>query len=71
MFALLVSFLSVGMVGFGGTLPWVRRTVVERRHWMTAAEFTDMLGLCQFLPGGNVLNVTTAVGARFHGTAAR
>ncbi len=28
-----------------------------------------MLDLCQFLPGRNVMNVTIAVGARFHGAA--
>ncbi len=67
--ALFLGFLSVGMVGFGGVLPWARRMVVEQRRWMTAAEFTDMLGLCQFLPGGNVMNVTIALGARFHGAA--
>jgi chromate transport protein ChrA len=27
--------------------------VVEQKRWLTAAEFTDVLGLCQFLPGGN------------------
>jgi chromate transporter len=67
--ALFLGFLSVGMVGFGGVLPWARRMVVEQRRWMTAPEFTDMLGLCQFLPGGNVMNVTIALGARFHGAA--
>lgn len=66
---LFFGFLTVGMCGFGGTLPWARRMVVEQRRWMTAAEFTDMLGLCQFLPGGNVLNLTVALGARFHGVA--
>jgi chromate transporter len=66
---LFFGFLTVGMCGFGGTLPWARRMVVERRQWMTATEFTDMLGLCQFLPGGNVLNLTVALGARFYGVA--
>ncbi len=66
---LFFGFLTVGMCGFGGTLPWARRMVVEQRRWMTAAEFTDMLGLCQFLPGGNILNLTVALGARFHGVA--
>ena len=65
--ALFLGFLSVGMFGFGGVLPWARRMVVEQRRWLTAAEFTDMLGLCQFLPGGNIMNVTIALGARFHG----
>jgi chromate transporter len=64
---LFLGFLKVGMFGFGGVLPWARRTAVEQRRWLTAGEFTDMLGLCQFLPGGNVMNVTIALGARFHG----
>jgi len=50
-------------------MPWVRRMAVEQRRWLTAAEFSGMLGLCQFLPGGNVMNVTVALGARFHGAA--
>jgi chromate transporter len=66
---LFLGFLSVGMFGFGGVLPWARRMVVEQKRWLTAAEFTDMLGLCQFLPGGNIMNVTIALGARFHGAA--
>lgn len=57
------------MFGFGGVLPWARRMAVEQKRWMTAGEFTEMLGLCQFLPGGNVMNVTIAMGARFHGVA--
>jgi chromate transporter len=66
---LFLGFLSVGMLGFGGVLPWARRIVVERKHWLTASEFTDMLGFCQFMPGGNIMNVTIALGARFHGAA--
>jgi len=69
LFGLFLGFLSVGMYGFGGVLPWARRMVVERKRWMSATEFTDMLGLCQFLPGGNIMNVTIALGARFHGAA--
>jgi chromate transporter len=65
--ALFLGFLTVGMYGFGGVLPWARRMVVEQKRWLTATEFTDMLGLCQFLPGGNIMNVTIALGARFHG----
>src|SRR3954466_16288400 len=65
--ALFLGFFVVGLCGFGGVLPWARRMVVEQRRWMAAAEFTFMLGLCQFLPGGNIMNVTIALGARFHG----
>src|SRR5579859_4569915 len=67
LFSLFLGFLSVGMYGFGGVLPWARRMIVEQKRWLSASEFTDMLGLCQFLPGGNIMNVTIALGARFHG----
>jgi chromate transporter len=66
---LFLGFLSVGLYGFGGVLPWARRVAVEQKRWLSAAEFTDMLGLCQFLPGGNIMNLTIALGARFHGAA--
>ena len=64
---LFLGFLSVGVCGFGGVLPWARRMIVEQRRWLTAAEFTDLLSLCQFLPGPNVVNLSVALGARFHG----
>ncbi len=67
--ALFLGFLTVGLCGFGGVLPWARRMVVEQRRWLTAAEFTDMLALCQFLPGPNVINVSVAMGLRFRGLA--
>lgn len=64
---LFVGFLSLGFTSFGGALPLARRALVEQRRWLTAAEFTDLLGLCQFLPGGNVINLSVALGMRFHG----
>jgi len=63
------GFFMIGVRGFGGVLPWARRTVVEERKWLTATEFTEVLGLCQFLPGGNIINVSVAVGSRFRGAA--
>lgn len=66
-FELFAGFFVIGICGFGGVLPWARRMIVEQRKWMTGPEFTDMLGLCQFLPGGNIMNVTVALGSRFHG----
>ncbi len=67
--ALFFGFLLTGICGFGGVLPWARRSIVERRRWLTATEFTEMLSLCQFLPGGNVVNLSVAVGAHFRGLA--
>jgi chromate transporter len=65
--ALFIGFLTVGLCGFGGVLPWARRMVVEQRCWLSAAEFTDLLALCQFLPGPNIINVSVALGLRFRG----
>src|SRR5262249_55451447 len=39
----------------------------EQRGWLDDAEFNEMLGLCQFLPGPNVVNLSICVGARFQG----
>ena len=66
---LFASFFAVGMLGFGGVLPLARRMIVEQRRWLSAAEFTDLLALCQFLPGANIVNLSISLGGRFHGPA--
>jgi chromate transporter len=68
-FDMFAGFLWVGLLGFGGVLPFARRMIVEQRRWLTVAEFTDLLALCQFLPGPNICNMTIALGRRFHGFA--
>jgi chromate transporter len=67
LWALFFGFFSIGMYGFGGVLPWARRMVVDQRRWLTPAEFTDLLALCQFLPGPNIVNMSVALGARYRG----
>jgi chromate transporter len=65
--ALFAGFLWLGMIGFGGVLPMSRQMLVEKKRWLTGPEFTDLLGLCQFLPGGNIINMSVAVGMHFRG----
>lgn len=62
-----LGFLGLGLISFGGALPLARRAIVEQRRWLSASDFTDLLGLCQFLPGGNVINLSVAIGMRFRG----
>lgn len=64
---LFVGFLGVGLMGFGGVLAMSRRMIVDQRRWLTPAEFVELLGLCQFLPGGNIMNLSVALGLRFRG----
>ena len=65
--ALFLAFSSVGLSGFGGVLPFARRMLVEERGWMSAEEFNAQLGLCQFLPGPNVINLAVVIGKRYQG----
>jgi chromate transporter len=63
-----LAFSGIAVIGFGGVLPWARRMLVEQRRWLTPQEFTDVLSLGQFLPGGNVIiNVSVVVGQRLRG----
>ena len=63
------GFLLLGLTGFGGVLPLARHMVVEKRRWLTGAEFSEILSLCQFLPGGNIINLSVAIGLHFRGIA--
>jgi len=64
---LFLRFTQVAVSGFGGVGPWAQRMLVEERRWLSAEEFTDLMSLCQFLPGPNIVNIAVCVGARFHG----
>ncbi|HZR68042.1 MAG TPA: chromate transporter [Burkholderiales bacterium] len=65
--ALFFAFNEIAVSGFGGTLPWSYRTLVETRRWLTDREFMEMLSLGQLLPGPNICNVGIMVGWRFAG----
>ncbi|RXZ36114.1 chromate transporter [Oxalobacteraceae bacterium CAVE-383] len=64
---LFLGFLGLGMIAFGGALPLAHRMLVEQKRWLNNKEFVEILGLCQFLPGGNIINLSVALGMRFRG----
>jgi len=64
---LFLAFFKITLSGFGGTLPWTRRMFVEEKRWLTAQEFNDVYALCQFLPGPNIVNLTSVFGSRMRG----
>ncbi|HEX5769137.1 MAG TPA: chromate transporter, partial [Burkholderiales bacterium] len=64
---LFLGFLSIGARSFGGVMPWAHRVMVEERRWMTEADFTETIGLCQFLPGPNIGNASIVLGKRWFG----
>ncbi|QIN67929.1 Chromate transporter (plasmid) [Caballeronia sp. SBC1] len=58
-------FLKLGLTCFGGPiahLGYFRREFVERRRWLDDETFTDLVGLCQFLPGPASSQVGFSIG---------
>jgi chromate transporter len=64
---LFLAFVKITLSGFGGTLPWTRRMFVEEKRWLTTQEFNELYALCQFLPGPNIVNLTSVFGSRMRG----
>jgi chromate transporter len=65
--ALFVAFLKVAFHGLGGGLVWARRIAVEQHRWMSEEAFTDILGICQFMPGPNIVGIAVCTGAKLRG----
>uniref|UniRef100_A0A8W7P6D8 Chromate transporter n=1 Tax=Anopheles coluzzii TaxID=1518534 RepID=A0A8W7P6D8_ANOCL len=63
------SSIHSRLSGFGGVLPLAHRMLVQQRRWLSEEEFTELLGLGQILPGPNIVNMSIAIGSRFHGVA--
>jgi chromate transporter len=64
-------FLGLGTWGFGGpiaTVGYMQRDLVERRHWMTRADFVDGVALGQTMPGPLAAQVAMWVGFLRRGT---
>jgi len=69
--ALFTAFLVVSLcgVGGGGGIVWARRIAVENRRWISDREFADIVSLCQFMPGPNIVGIAVCVGARMRGAS--
>jgi chromate transporter len=58
---------KLGVIGFGGPaahIALLRTEVVERRRWLTDAEFLELLGATSALPGPGSTQMVIAVGRR-------
>ena len=63
--------LYYGVAGFGGgysVLAQLRRDLVERRAWLSSADFLILAELSKSLPGTPATNLLTLLGQRVHGT---
>jgi chromate transporter len=67
---LFLSFLKIGLTGFGGgfaVLSQIRHVVVLERRWLGENDFVEALALGQSLPGTSAGNAVTYIGYRLRG----
>jgi chromate transporter len=62
-----LEFLIVGATSFGGVVPYLRGSLVTKRHWIDDREFVEMLSISQSLPGLNATNMAILVGEKLRG----
>lgn len=65
--ALFVAFTGLGLQAFGGALAVAARALCDRRRWLTATQFLDLLATGQILPGPNVCNLAILYGEQTFG----
>jgi chromate transporter len=66
-FEVLWAFLKLGLTSFGGPvahLSYFRAEFVDRRRWLDERSYSDLVALCQFLPGPSSSEVGIALGLR-------
>jgi chromate transporter len=64
-FEVLRVFLKLGLISFGGPiahLGYFREEFVTRRRWLDDGTYTDLVALCQFLPGPASSQVGFSIG---------
>ena len=64
---LFLSFTVLALQGFGGVLAVVQRELVEKKRWMTQAQFVEDWAVAQIMPGPNVVNFCLIIGGRHFG----
>jgi len=62
-----LEFLIIGATSFGGVVPYLRGSLVTKRHWVDDKEFVEMLSISQSLPGLNATNMAILVGDKLRG----
>ncbi len=67
------EFFKIGLFTFGGgyaMIPLIEKEIVNKYHWLTTAQFTDLVAISEMTPGPFAVNSATFVGykvAKFWG----
>ncbi len=68
--SLALLFLKLGTLAFGGPaahIAMMRQEVVERRKWLRDAEFLDLLGAANLIPGPSSTELALFIGFKLRG----
>jgi len=64
---LFTTFFKMGLQGFGAVLAAVKSDLVQRKRWMTKAQFVEECAQAQLMPGPNLVNLCLMIGGRYFG----
>ena len=67
---IVLVFAKIDLLSFGGgyvAIPIVQKEIVEVQHWMSNAEFSDILAIDELTPGPVAINCATFVGNKMAG----
>lgn len=65
--ALFWAFSALALQGFGGVVAIAQRELVDKKQWLTQAQFVEDWAVAQVLPGPNVVNLSLMIGDRYFG----
>ncbi len=64
---LFIGFTLLALQGVGGVLAVAQQELVERRQWMSRAQFLEEWSVAQILPGPNIVNLALMLGRQYFG----
>lgn len=70
LFEIVLTFAQIGVLSFGGgyaSISLVEKQVVDIKHWMSYAEFADIVTIDELTPGPVAINAATFVGTKMAG----
>ncbi|MDO4269081.1 MAG: chromate transporter [Eubacteriales bacterium] len=67
---LFLAFLQIGAFSFGGgyaAMPLIQAQVIDKYHWLTIQDFTNLITIAEMTPGPIAVNSATFVGSQVAG----
>ncbi|MEL7568338.1 MAG: chromate transporter [Dehalobacterium sp.] len=68
---LFLTFFKIGAATIGGgyaMVPFIEKAIVDKKKWIEAEQFLDMLAIAQSAPGALAVNTAVSVGYQIAGT---